>query len=191
MKKFIMIIVICFIYTLGFTSDSNKPVFKETNKTSEVYQELKSTKITHHQLRVKNIQERVFMSSSKKYTKHAKEIAEAVVINSDRFNFPPELILALINYESEFNPRAVSPRGARGLMQINTKVHREEIKKAGVTNIYDIHSNIYMGCSILTDKLKDSKDISEALRKYNGASTNQFSKEVLFIYAKYMLSGIG
>lgn len=35
-----------------------------------------------------------------------------------RHGLPPELVLAIVEAESDFNPRAVSPRGARGLMQL-------------------------------------------------------------------------
>jgi len=35
-----------------------------------------------------------------------------------RYDIPPILVAAIVEAESEFNPRAVSRRGARGLMQL-------------------------------------------------------------------------
>lgn len=43
---------------------------------------------------------------------------EIIVRESEKVGIDPYLIKALIMVESGFNPRAVSPRGARGLMQI-------------------------------------------------------------------------
>jgi len=52
------------------------------------------------------------------------EIAEIVEIEAHirevavRYDIPPILVAAIVEAESEFNPRAVSRRGARGLMQL-------------------------------------------------------------------------
>ncbi|MBS4025639.1 MAG: lytic transglycosylase domain-containing protein [Clostridia bacterium] len=43
---------------------------------------------------------------------------ELVVANSQRFQVDPYLILAVMKTESKFRNEAVSPKGARGLMQI-------------------------------------------------------------------------
>ena len=52
------------------------------------------------------------------------EVAEIVEIEAHirevavRYDIPPILVAAIVEAESEFNPRAVSRRGARGLMQL-------------------------------------------------------------------------
>ncbi len=46
--------------------------------------------------------------------KYAAEIHE----NAKRFGVTPKLVVAVIKAESDFNPRAVSRTGARGLMQL-------------------------------------------------------------------------
>ncbi len=57
-------------------------------------------------------------------TDSSVEIAEIVEIEAHirevavRYDIPPILVAAIVEAESEFNPRAVSRRGARGLMQL-------------------------------------------------------------------------
>src|SRR5437867_1848386 len=52
--------------------------------------------------------------ASADYGQYSREIAEA----SARYAVPERLIWAVIRVESGFDPRAVSPKGARGLMQL-------------------------------------------------------------------------
>jgi soluble lytic murein transglycosylase-like protein len=76
----------------------------------------------------------------------------------------PALIRALIVVESGFNPRAVSKRGAIGLMQLRP----ETARRYGVSNIYDPAQNIRAGTRYLSDlmALYDS-DTELALAAYN------------------------
>lgn len=48
----------------------------------------------------------------------AQTVRSLVERISQRHGMDPALVLALIDVESSFNPRAVSPKGARGLMQL-------------------------------------------------------------------------
>ncbi|MBQ3078764.1 MAG: lytic transglycosylase domain-containing protein [Clostridia bacterium] len=43
---------------------------------------------------------------------------DEIRFHASRYNMPPELIAAFVATESSYNPRAVSDKGARGLMQI-------------------------------------------------------------------------
>jgi membrane-bound lytic murein transglycosylase F len=62
-----------------------------------------------------------------------------------RYGFDCRLILAQIRHESEFNPRAVSPSGARGLMQIMPYTARS----LGVKDLHDPRANIAAGVRYL------------------------------------------
>ena len=80
---------------------------------------------------------------------------------------PPDLVLALIEVESRFDPWAVSPAGAVGLMQVMPFWPRE----LGVQNqLVRVESNIRMGCEILRFYLRaENHNWSRALARYNGS----------------------
>lgn len=76
----------------------------------------------------------------------------------------PALLHALITTESGYNPRAVSAKGAIGLMQLMPDTAR----RYGVSNIYDPSQNIHAGAHYLSDLLKlFNQDLNLALAAYN------------------------
>lgn len=79
-------------------------------------------------------------------------------------NVDPDLLRAMANQESTFNPRAKSPKGAKGLMQLMDGTAR----RMGVKNVYDPDENIGGGArymSQLLDMFND--DVPLALAGYN------------------------
>jgi soluble lytic murein transglycosylase-like protein len=80
----------------------------------------------------------------------------------------PKLIQSIILMESNGNPHKVSPRGAKGLMQLMPGV-MEEYK---VTDPYDPAANIRAGVQYLGSLLQEfSGDLSMALAAYNAGPT--------------------
>lgn len=58
---------------------------------------------------------------------------------SEKYNVDPALVKAVIRVESNFNPLAVSPKGAQGLMQVMPATaarYRENDMFSPITNIY-------------------------------------------------------
>lgn len=83
-----------------------------------------------------------------------------------RVDLPPELVLAVIDVESAFNPYAVSSAGAQGLMQV-MPFWREEL---GRRRLVDVRDNLLMGCTILRYYYDMEKgDLARALARYNGS----------------------
>jgi soluble lytic murein transglycosylase-like protein len=74
------------------------------------------------------------------------------------------LVRAVIVVESGFNPRAVSKKGAIGLMQLQPAT----AKRYGVKNIYDPEQNVRAGARYLKDLLaRFDSNLELALAAYN------------------------
>jgi len=101
-------------------------------------------------------------------TKERLEILRVVHQESTRANLIPELVLALIQVESDFDRFAISTAGAQGLMQV-MPFWLDEIGRQG-DNLFNIRTNLRMGCTILRFYLdKANGDRNEALARYNGS----------------------
>lgn len=80
----------------------------------------------------------------------------------------PELVLAVIEVESNFNRFAISPAGARGLMQI-MPFWLDEIGRPD-DNLFHIRTNLRFGCTILRHYLDmENGNLTRALARYNGS----------------------
>lgn len=85
-----------------------------------------------------------------------------------RAGLHPELVLAVINVESNFDRWAISSAGAQGLMQI-MPFWLKEIPEAG-DNLFDVRTNLRFGCNILKHYLeRENNDFNRALARYNGS----------------------
>jgi soluble lytic murein transglycosylase-like protein len=95
-------------------------------------------------------------------------ILQRVHYEATRRDMAPELILAVIDIESNFDPYAISVSGALGLMQI-MPFWVEEIDE-GDDNLIRIETNLRYGCTILQHYLqRENGDLRRALARYNGS----------------------
>ncbi len=96
------------------------------------------------------------------------EILQRVHREATRAELPPELVLAVIDVESNFDRFAISVAGARGLMQI-MPFWLNEIGRPN-DNLMHIETNLRFGCTILKYYLEIEKgNIPRALGRYNGS----------------------
>jgi len=96
------------------------------------------------------------------------ELLKTIHAESVRAGLEPELVLAVIQVESNFDRFAISPAGARGLMQIMPFW----IKELGHPddNLFIPQMNLRYGTTILKYYLdKEKGQISKALARYNGS----------------------
>jgi len=83
----------------------------------------------------------------------------------------PLLILAVVAVESRFNPVAESVFGAKGLMQVLPKYHREKLSQhGGETALLEPDVNIRVGTQILREYLRRSGETEGALQMYLGGA---------------------
>jgi soluble lytic murein transglycosylase-like protein len=89
---------------------------------------------------------------------------EMVKAAAARYSVDADLIASVIAAESNFDPKAVSKKNARGLMQLLP----ETAARFGVQNIFDPQENIDAGTHYLRDLLRRyDNDLVLALAAYN------------------------
>ena len=89
---------------------------------------------------------------------------EVVNQASGRYRLDPDLVTSVIKAESGFNVRAVSPKGAQGLMQLMPGT----ASKLGVPNVFDPQANVEGGAKYLRELLERYNfDLVKALAAYN------------------------
>jgi len=87
-----------------------------------------------------------------------------IVDSSRRYGIDPLLIYSQMHQESTFKSRAISPKGARGLMQLMPGTAR----RFGVENIFDVKQNIEGGVKYMRWLLDTfNGDLNLALAGYN------------------------
>lgn len=95
------------------------------------------------------------------------KILDSVYYRSRKYGFEPNLVLGIVQVESDFNPAAISRRGAYGLMQVNLPVWRNELA-IDENNIFDVDYNIDLGLRILKMYYEESDgNMKLALHLYN------------------------
>jgi len=84
-----------------------------------------------------------------------------------RHGLDPGLVLAVVGVESAFEPRAVSPRGARGLMQLMPGT----ATSLGVADAFDPAQNLEAGARHLQSLVgRYAGDLPRALAAYNAGA---------------------
>ena len=114
---------------------------------------------------------------------------------ADAHGVPPALVKAVVATESSFNPRAVSAKGAQGLMQLMPATARS----LGVEQPLHVEQNLDGGVRYLRSLIDRYGDWTRALAAYNAgptavdryggvppyAETRQYVDRVLTYYRRY------
>jgi hypothetical protein len=93
-----------------------------------------------------------------------------------RYGMDADLIHCVVAVESNFNPKAVSPKKASGLMQLLPQTAAQY----GVKNIFDPEENVNAGTHYLKELLAKYHDLTLALAAYNAGPerVDQYGRRV-------------
>lgn len=135
-------------------------------------------------------------SSKKKPSEYIREYENIIKQASRVFKVEPFLIKAVIKAESDFDNRAVSRKGAQGLMQLMPDTAND----MEVEDPFSPEENIFGGTrylSLLLERFKNNKRLAlaaynagpEAVEEYGGippfSETRSFVRRVLDYYKQY------
>jgi len=96
------------------------------------------------------------------------DLLTSIHYEASRAGLDPQLVLALIQVESNFRKYAISRAGARGYMQIMP--FWNELLSGGQANLFHMRTNLRYGCTILRHYLDIEKgNLFRALGRYNGS----------------------
>ncbi len=122
-------------------------------------------------------------------------VREKIIQTARRFNFDPQIAIAVAHIESGFNPFAISRKGAVGVMQLMD----ETAKDYGVVDRFHLDQNIEAGIRHLKklyDKYNGNLKLvlaaynagEKAVEKYNGVPP--FQETIDYIKKIFKLLGI-
>lgn len=135
-------------------------------------------------------------ASPERFTRYDQHIREAAAL----YQIPVELVRAVIKVESDFDPRALSPANARGLMQLIPAT----AERMFVRDIFDPRENIFGGTRFLRVLANTfNGDIVLTLASYNAGEgavmryggvppypeTQEYVSKVLSYYRQYRSGG--
>lgn len=127
-----------------------------------------------------------------KHSDISRAMAETVVFYTVSDSSCPLFMLALMKTESNFNPTAVSHKGAMGLGQV-MPYHEKTLKDAGIISemrdIFDIQAGVQATNFMWDTKMTQAKgNIDKALELYLGTHRESYVNRILkdYFYLNYL-----
>jgi len=101
---------------------------------------------------------------------------ETLISSSKQNGLDPALVAAIIRQESNFNPQATSPAGARGLMQLMPSVGQSLAAEKGIGPwnpdlLYDPDVSIKLGTAHLSTLVRKYPEVVKSLAAYNAGES--------------------
>lgn len=117
----------------------------------------------------RSLQKLDFTAHLEHLSKDRRKIANLVARLAPEYGIDPELALAIAAAESNFNPKALSPKNATGVMQLIPAT----AERFGVQDIWDIEQNIRGGLAYLRWLMRRFANNTElAVAAYNAGEGN-------------------
>jgi soluble lytic murein transglycosylase-like protein len=180
-----------FVVGLGFLLWTGYPV------SADVYRYVDKDGVWHFTNIKNDSRYKLYIRTPKETpAEYIEKYGDVIRQASRRFGIEPSLIKAVIKAESDFNHRAISHKGAQGLMQLMPKT----ADQMDVDNPFNPEENIFGGTqylSALLKRFKNNKRLAlaaynagpEKVESYNGIppykETRMFVKKVLDYYQLY------
>ena len=126
------------------------------------------------------------------------DLVDHVRAVGEQYDIPAEIILAIIEKESNYDANAVGDDGKSfGLMQVKKMCHEPRMHKLKCTDLFDPYQNVTVGVDYLAECLANNEgDMEKALVAYNmgqkgaeryyfsvGLYSSEYSRKVLEIAA--------
>jgi len=101
---------------------------------------------------------------------------ETLISSSKENGLDPALVAAVIRQESNFNPQATSPAGARGLMQLMPSVGQSLAEEKGIRPwnadlLYEPDISIKLGTAHLSTLVRKYPEVVKSLAAYNAGES--------------------
>jgi len=101
-----------------------------------------------------------------------QQLAAVVFEESNRYNYDPLLVMAVILTESTFKKGQVSHVGARGIMQVMPRTGADLAERSGLgwngtEQLFDPVTNIRLGTLHLFEQILKFKDVKKGIIAYN------------------------
>lgn len=117
----------------------------------------------------------------------SEAVQEACIKYGEQYSICPELLMAMC--EKESSGRADAENGScKGLLQINEHIHKDRTDRLGVTDLYDIDSNVHVAADYIVELFEETEDIYLVLMKYNMGSAKAEKLYKQGKYSKYALA---
>lgn len=127
------------------------------NAGSDSYIDISTDQIDH-------FERDLTLSAAPRTSTSPEDLHQVINTVSGRHHLDPDLVTSVIHAESGFNPHAVSPKGAQGLMQLMPQT----ASQLGVGNAFDPSANVEGGSRYLRELLERYNfDLIKALAAYN------------------------
>ncbi|MEE8311712.1 MAG: lytic transglycosylase domain-containing protein [Candidatus Binatia bacterium] len=129
------------------------------------------------------------------------DVEAAIAMAASRYRIDPNLIRAVISVESSGNPRAISNKGARGLMQVMPATGRD-LGVHDAALLFDVSANVTAGTRYLRYTYDRFGNWPQAIGAYNAGpasiargriptETRHYVRRVLARHRDYRLSRCG
>src|SRR5271166_3847908 len=135
-----------------------------TNTNEANFVDIPTTEIDHFEAALPDPSKEISNAQTATNLPSPIDLSQVVNQASGTYRLDPDLVNSVIRAESGFNTRAISPKGAQGLMQLMPQT----ASQLGVQNAFDPQANVEAGTRYLRELLERYNfDLVKALAAYN------------------------